>query len=457
MASTSQTVNIKTSTTSPDTTSKYGKDSCPDSWDDELLIPATSDSLETAKVYVPTFDQKVSKKLSVSTKEAGVFIGDFPSLSQAAKITTVAAVSKGKTGKKKFSSSGEKVVLATSLIKELRNKRFGRSNGSWNSPDRTDVDQRTKVFETINNATSRESLKCTQMCSSVEARTLCPHGERCRFAHSLDQLKKSVCLFGEGCYFVNISKSGVFYNKKASGGKNKGAHAKICRRIHPGESEDNFYTRVGLAKFKPVVVKPKTDKEIETELADKVLADIALERKKIERALVLKEKTDRVAREMSEPGAWGAMINRVPVSCRTLSPELNELATRIENGLGGGKNGSGIVEPVSVITSGARRSGDTSGLGSNGKEPVSNTIKFVSGGVVEATIEDCDTPELFLDEGLDKKTSVVSGPATDENTVEEEEEEEEEETVLRVPIELALEALKMALASGLKNVRVEIV
>jgi hypothetical protein len=449
MASTSQTVNIKTSTTFLDTTSKYGNDSCPDSWDDELLIPATSDSLETAKVYVPTFDQKVSKKLSVSTKEASVFVGDFPSLSQAAKIATVSTVSKGKTGKK-FSSSGKKVVLATSLIKELRNKRLGRSSGSWNSPDPADVDQRTKAFETFNDTkTSRESLRCTQMCSSVEDRTLCPHGERCRFAHSLDKLKKSACYFGDGCYFVNISKGGVFYNKKASsGGKNKGkgVPVKICRRIHPGESEDNFYTRIGLAKFKTPVVKVKTDQDIEVERIRKVLADSELALEKAERDLVLKEKRDRVACEMSKPGAWGAMINRVPGSCHTPSPELKELAARIENGLGGGKNGSGIIEPVSVLTNGARRSGDTRGLGANGDEPVTKTIEFVSGGIVEATIEEEDQGQM--------KTDVLNEPdSTEEHTPD----EDEDETVIRVPIELALESLKMALESGLKNVRVEIV
>jgi hypothetical protein len=45
----------------------------------------------------------------------------------------------------------------------------------------------------------------TRMCTTVDKNENCRHGENCRFAHSLDELKISNCLFEQRCRFVRMS------------------------------------------------------------------------------------------------------------------------------------------------------------------------------------------------------------------------------------------------------------
>lgn len=81
----------------------------------------------------------------------------------------------------------------------------------------------------------REQRKYTKMCNSVGSGKPCRHGKFCRFAHSVDELTISECFFGCNCKFVEC-RSGVYHN----------TGAKVCEHKHPGESDDNYYTRTGL-------------------------------------------------------------------------------------------------------------------------------------------------------------------------------------------------------------------
>ena len=93
-----------------------------------------------------------------------------------------------------------------------------------------------------------ENLK-TRMCNSVEKNEICLHGERCRFAHSLEELVTRDCHFKDKCRFVK-NKSGKLVND----GDN------ICRNKHPQESQDDFLRRIGLSHYKiDDDFKPKAD------------------------------------------------------------------------------------------------------------------------------------------------------------------------------------------------------
>jgi len=74
----------------------------------------------------------------------------------------------------------------------------------------------------------------TQMCFSVRTGKPCPHGVRCRFAHSRDQLSILPCNFGTSCRFVNC-RYGNFVNR---------GQFKICKFLHSQETKENYFTRI---------------------------------------------------------------------------------------------------------------------------------------------------------------------------------------------------------------------
>ena len=80
------------------------------------------------------------------------------------------------------------------------------------------------------------SFEKTKMCFSVERGTRCPHGKNCRFAHTTEELVLPQCHFGARCNFI-VKKGGVVCNKDA----------RICRRIHAGETRTAYFKRVGMA------------------------------------------------------------------------------------------------------------------------------------------------------------------------------------------------------------------
>ena len=65
----------------------------------------------------------------------------------------------------------------------------------------------------------------TQMCDSVLNDNHCPHGEMCRFAHSVDELAIHSCRYGENC-------------------NNKDTY---CKFKHPKETRENYFARNGIS------------------------------------------------------------------------------------------------------------------------------------------------------------------------------------------------------------------
>ena len=83
------------------------------------------------------------------------------------------------------------------------------------------------------------SLIKSRMCSSVDKNEVCQRGDNCNFAHSLDELKISNCLFEQRCRFVRMSNGKLINNGE-----------KVCSHKHPHETDETFMIRTGLDRYK---------------------------------------------------------------------------------------------------------------------------------------------------------------------------------------------------------------
>ena len=98
---------------------------------------------------------------------------------------------------------------------------------------------------------SVETKKCTRMCSSVSAKIECPHGHRCRFAHTVSELVKQFCAFDCDCILVRINKQGDLINVPS---KKTG---KVCSFWHTDETEEMYAKRFGYRSEVPQQVVPQ--------------------------------------------------------------------------------------------------------------------------------------------------------------------------------------------------------
>jgi hypothetical protein len=213
---------------------------------------------------------------------------DFPSLGakpalKAPKMTV------GKSKKGVRVKMNKFVISAKSYREERRDQRKKSTD---------DTEQRTVAFEVLADKDGLEKkLTKTRMCNSV-GKGKCQHGDKCRFAHSLDELKISTCFFGDKCRFVKVVEGKLF---------NKGQ--KRCDHKHPNESNDEFLLRTGLDRYKSVVEKPVVVVEPKVIELPKYSA-AHLEKMEAER----KAKAKRTEEEMKLPGAWAAKFKPTSVS-----------------------------------------------------------------------------------------------------------------------------------------------
>ena len=87
---------------------------------------------------------------------------------------------------------------------------------------------RAKAFEKLTESKKSEAPRKSQMCRSVGTRRRCPHGPRCRFAHSIGELAPQSCHFGSTCR--RVQREGVGYSGD-------------CHFIHPSETKENYIER----------------------------------------------------------------------------------------------------------------------------------------------------------------------------------------------------------------------
>ena len=96
--------------------------------------------------------------------------------------------------------------------------------------------ERTKGFDILKDKKKIETtLEKTKLCTYGDN---CKRGQKCRFAHSKEELIVSNCVFGKSCRFVKQEQNGFSNISKT----------KICLHKHPEESMNNFYERVGIDK-----------------------------------------------------------------------------------------------------------------------------------------------------------------------------------------------------------------
>ena len=211
-------------------------------------------------------------------KQANASDDEFPALGAEPKKRKVQYKKPVKGSKKTFTKF---VISAKSYREERREQRQKSTDES---------EKRTAAFEILADKEGLEKkMTKTRMCNSV-GKGKCRHGDKCRFAHSLDELKISTCFFGAKCRFVHTVE-GKLVNK---GGKK-------CDHKHPQESDDEFMARTGLDRYKPVVEKP-----VEAPKVIELPKYSAAQLKKMEEER--KREAERVAKSMQKPRAWASAV-----------------------------------------------------------------------------------------------------------------------------------------------------
>jgi len=86
----------------------------------------------------------------------------------------------------------------------------------------------------------------TRMCNNL-SKGQCPYGKKCHFAHDVNELQVQVCGFGDKCVFV-VNENGNVFNSPNS--------CKVCRFMHPGETEASYAKRIysSIQNTRPAVV-----------------------------------------------------------------------------------------------------------------------------------------------------------------------------------------------------------
>ena len=152
---------------------------------------------------------------------------------QKKKSTQKKSVNSGKSATRKFEPIDVKCTSIIATAKARRRavdiKFNAREQGFMDSMDP----------ESIKNA-----LKCTILCNSIKEQKKCHH-KKCRFAHSLDELRRATCRFGEGCQFILRDEDGIYTNKSYPH-KTASKPTRVCHFQHPGEIDIQFCNRLGL-------------------------------------------------------------------------------------------------------------------------------------------------------------------------------------------------------------------
>ena len=124
-------------------------------------------------------------------------------------------------------------------------------------------------FKPTFNHSDKKDLTKTKLCRSAITGGICPHADRCRFAHSKEELKPPKCGFGDKC-------KNVWYEVRE--GKFVPGKWKNCNFIHEGETKDNYLERLRIQVKTPTKapVQPTTPTEIETGTVLKIPKDMVL-------------------------------------------------------------------------------------------------------------------------------------------------------------------------------------
>jgi len=193
--------------------------------------------MTTANRFSALFKPPMPKIASTDDQKCS-YTNDFPSLEEAKKVPAKFEGDLKLSAKvEDFKSENKKEALPTDSRKQTQTKII-LGHRSYEKelcdPKRVEAYELLADKEKLGNALAK-----TRMCNSIDKNEVCTHGDSCRFAHNLSELKISNCLFGDKCHFI-----------KMSDGKLQNNGSKICNHKHPQESTENFMSRVGLDRYK---------------------------------------------------------------------------------------------------------------------------------------------------------------------------------------------------------------
>jgi hypothetical protein len=83
-----------------------------------------------------------------------------------------------------------------------------------------------------------ENFVKTRICKSVSIGKVCTYGDKCKFAHSPDELRIQCCSFGDRCRFVKWSEHQMCYINSEQ--------EKKCKYIHSGEENSSYLKRMNI-------------------------------------------------------------------------------------------------------------------------------------------------------------------------------------------------------------------
>jgi len=103
--------------------------------------------------------------------------------------------------------------------------------------------------------------KFTRLCVSITTEAKCPHGSKCRYAHSLAQLTHVECAFGVSCRYAKQVKPGFYRNiaDKKTG--------KICTFWHADETEESYGLRMGMKQVQTKARQTPVPEPVKIKLA----------------------------------------------------------------------------------------------------------------------------------------------------------------------------------------------
>lgn len=106
------------------------------------------------------------------------------------------------------------------------------------TPKSKKILERTDVFNILSDKNKiQNNLMFTKLCKYFKENLECPHKDGCRFAHSIDQLRISNCLFNNKCRLVKFQ-NGMIINVSKT---------KFCDHLHDGlETLESYYSRIGI-------------------------------------------------------------------------------------------------------------------------------------------------------------------------------------------------------------------
>ena len=264
---------------------------------------------------------------------------------------------------------------------------------------------RDKYRESSGPHSASENIN-TRMCNSLDSNQPCFHGDKCKFAHSLEELVSRDCNFKDRCRFV-----------KFKGGKLINEGSNVCRNKHPQEDQDNFIKRTGLSRYKTTAPKHE---EIDVE-DTKHDEEIVVEDTKHD------EKHEAIDVDFEEEGTHEELIRlHLPtVKAKVIDEVIDEVSVGCPTNYWATKT----PEPVKFTS--------FEGLTAPAFKPASS---FKFGGFTALPPTHACASMKF--EG----SSAFSTPL-----------EKEKEILLRVPKVLAMQALELAMNSGNRCIRVEVI